>query len=98
MLDTGIHIKRLKPKRAEMMLRKLGYAPAIVKTMVSHYMLTCGYQLCYTMGKHEIEKLERKYVPRLGVKKFYKIFLEGGQIPFHFIAKRLEHFLCKKNS
>jgi len=98
MLDVGMRINKLTPEDAEGKLRNLGYTPSIVKNMVRHYMLTRGYQLCYTIGKYEIEKLEKRFLSKLGMKKFYTLLLNGGQIPFHLVKMKMEDFLCKKNS
>jgi len=93
-----MRINKLTPEDAEGKLRNLGYTPSIVKNMVRHYMLTRGYQLCYTIGKYEIEKLEKRFLSKLGMKKFYTLLLNGGQIPFHLVKMKMEDFLCKKNS
>jgi len=98
MLDTGLWIKKITPKKAEEMLKYLGYSPTLAKGMIKHYLLTCGYQLCYTIGKYEIEKLEKTFLSRLGAKRFYSILLKGGQIPFHLVKRRMEEHICKKNS
>ena len=98
LLDVGIRINRFTVNDAETKLEELGYSRSLVRNMVRHYLLTCGYQLCYTIGKHEIEALEKMFVPRLGLRKFFDLLLKGGQLPFDLIKKRLEALVCKKNS
>ncbi len=98
MLDVGIRINKLKAQQAQELLSGLGYRPRTVKSMLRHYLLTPGYQLCYTMGKFEIERLKRRFSSRLGLKKFHDLLLAGGEIPFSLLAKRMEGQLCRKNS
>ena len=98
MLDVGIRIKRLKYHDAERMLKGLGYPSHIVKAMMRHYVLSPGYQLCYTIGKFEFDRLRDKFAQRRGLKKFHDIILESGQIPFDLLEERLEEKLCSRNS
>ncbi|MFH1578471.1 MAG: DUF885 family protein [Candidatus Omnitrophota bacterium] len=96
-LDVGIRINKMSLADASKQLRWLGYSPGRVKAMLKHYTLTYGYQLCYTVGKFEIERLRDKFSPLLGIKKFHNSLLAGGQLPFDLIKKKLES-LCRKNS
>jgi len=65
--------------------------------MIRHYSLTPGYQLCYTIGKFEIERLKKKFAPKLGLKKFHQLLLQGGQIPFELVERRIEAQRCRKD-
>jgi uncharacterized protein (DUF885 family) len=96
-LDVGIRINKIKLSDAEKDLRWLGYSPSRVKAMLQHYLLTPGYQLCYTIGKFEIEKLKKKFAPKMGLKNFHDCLLTGGQIPFDLLEKRMEK-LCRVSS
>ncbi|MBL7081776.1 MAG: DUF885 family protein [Candidatus Omnitrophica bacterium] len=96
-LDVGIRIKKIKLSDAARELCWLGYNPSRVKAMLKHYVFTYGYQLCYTIGKFEIEKLRRQFAPRMGIKNFHNCLLRGGQLPFDLIKRRMEK-LCQKNS
>ena len=98
MLDVGIRIKKIKLADAEAKLTRLGYAPRTVKLMLRHYLLTCGYQLCYTIGSFELERLKNKYAHRIGLKVFHDCVLESGQIPFHLLEKKLEDRLCRQKA
>ncbi len=93
MLDVGIRINKLKVEDAARLLRGLGYDQRIVKLMLRHYVLTVGYQLCYTIGKFEIERLAKRFSSRLGLKKFHNLLLNGGQIPFDLAERRIEREL-----
>ncbi|MGD9014615.1 MAG: DUF885 family protein, partial [Candidatus Omnitrophota bacterium] len=96
-LDVGIRINKMQPSEAADELRWLGYSTERVKAMLRHYLLTCGYQLCYTIGKFEIENLRNKFVPLMGIKNFHSCLLSAGQLPFDSIKKRMER-QCKMNS
>ncbi len=96
-LDVGLKINKIKPSDAAGQLRRLGYSPSGVKTMLRHYMLTYGYQLCYTIGKFELEELSKSFVPQMGIKNFHNCLLSGGELPFDLIRRRLKR-LCRKDS
>jgi len=96
-LDVGIRINKMKSSDAAAELCWLGYSPGRVKAMLRHYILTCGYQLCYTIGKFEIESLRKRFVSRMGIKNFHDYLLAGGELPFDCIKNRMER-LCKLNS
>lgn len=98
MLDVGMRINKFNYADAGRLLKDLGYSSNIVKSMLKHYILTPGYQLCYTIGKFEIDLLKNKFSAKLGLKKFHDSLLEAGQIPFYLIETRLEKKLCQKNS
>lgn len=89
MLDVGIRINKLKVSDAQQMLLNLGYDLKSVKLMLRHYVLTIGYQLCYTVGKFELERLRRKFAARIGLKKFHDLILNSGQIPFDLLERRI---------
>ena len=97
MLDVGIRINRLQTKDAQKLLENLGYEKNKVRLMIGHYLLTPGYQLCYTTGKFEINLLRKRYAEKTGLKKFHQLLLEGGQIPFNLVEARIKDYLCKKN-
>jgi len=96
-LDVGIRIRKIKLSDAERELRWLGYGSSRVRAMLRHYVLTYGYQLCYTIGKFEIERLKEKFATRIGMKNFHNCLLTGGQLPFDLIKKRMER-ICQKDS
>ena len=98
MLDVGVRINKLKVGDAQKLLEGLGYDPGAVKLMLRHYLLSPGYQLCYTIGKFEIDRLKKKFSVKLGLKKFHQLLLEGGQIPFDLIERRMENYLCRRRS
>ncbi len=52
----------------------------------------CRPQLCYSLGRYEILNLKKKYAALMGQEQFHRRLLEGGELPFHFIAKEFENF------
>ncbi|NQT22328.1 MAG: DUF885 family protein [Candidatus Omnitrophica bacterium] len=95
MLDAGVRINKISLEDAKRMLSDLGYEPDIVKSMVDHYILTPGYQLCYTVGKFEIEQLKNRFSHTMGLKKFHDALLESGEAPFDLIKERMDKLICK---
>jgi uncharacterized protein (DUF885 family) len=51
--------------------------------------LNPGYQVCYSLGNYEFTQLKSAYAASLGNKRFHEHLLEGGELPFHLIDKRL---------
>jgi len=98
MLDVGLRIDRMTIIDGQRMLRGLGYSQKTARVMAKHYALTPGYQLCYTIGKYTIERLRENFAQRRGIKQFHDALLEGGQIPFPLVERRLKEKLCRKNS
>ncbi|MFC1577304.1 DUF885 family protein [Candidatus Omnitrophota bacterium] len=98
MLDVGLRTNKLTLNKAGSMFLNIGYTPKVVKAMLEHYPLTIGYQLCYTIGKFEIEELRRRFIGGAGLKRFNELLLKGGQIPFDLAGERLERIIWKKNS
>jgi len=92
MLDVGLRIKRMTLEDAARKLVGLGYSKKIVKSMVSNYALTCGYQLCYTLGKYEFDELRKKFMPKFGMKRFHDLVLASGEIPFDLLERKLKSY------
>jgi uncharacterized protein (DUF885 family) len=87
----------MTPRDAAEQLQWLGYSSRRIKAMLKHYILTYGYQLCYSIGKFEIERLMKRFAPRLGRKNFHDCLLAGGELPFELIKRRMDK-LCQKTS
>ncbi|MFC1514568.1 DUF885 family protein [Candidatus Omnitrophota bacterium] len=96
MLDSGIRTKEMSIAQAQKELIGLGYPPRLVAIMLRHYLLTPGYQLCYTIGKYELERLKKTYAPTIGARTFHDLVLESGQIPFALLEKKLEAYRCQR--
>ena len=89
LIDVGLRSGRLRMEDARRLLEKLGFSRRKCAQQVERYTLTAGYQLCYFLGCREILKLRRKFQPRLGRRRFHELLLNGGQIPFSCVEKRL---------
>ena len=71
------------------LLEDAGFSHREAGNQIKRFRLTPGYQLCYTIGSHEILKLRQRYATLLPIDRFHRLLLEGGEIPFHLIEKRL---------
>ena len=75
------------------LLTTTGFTREEAISQINRFRLYPGYQLCYSLGSFEIKELKEKYVPGLGSRKFHDALLEGGEIPFQSVEKRLENAL-----
>ena len=89
-IDVGLTTGMLAKEDAIALLTTAGFTPEEANTQVDRFRLNPGYQLCYSLGRHEIMKLRETYGIRTDRDKFHKELLEGGQLPFHQIEKRFK--------
>jgi uncharacterized protein (DUF885 family) len=71
-------------------IENLGFSPERAHRQVRRFALTPGYQSCYFLGSHEILRLRDEFAPRTGLKLFHDMLLEGGEIPFCLVERRLQ--------
>ena len=90
-IDVGIHTGRLDRGEAIGMLVAAGFSPDESGRQVDRFRLNPGYQLCYGLGRHEFVSLKKKFASRFGEDRFHRLLLQGGELPFHLIDKRLSH-------
>lgn len=93
LLDLGLHTGKVSLEEAKARLAELGYHPRRAYLQARQYTLTYGYQLCYTVGKSEILRLRDRFASKIGLKGFHDFLLQGGEIPFEWIEKRLEKLI-----
>ena len=74
---------------ATALLADAGFSFEEAANQVSRFRLNPGYQLCYSLGRFEIMRLREMFGPRMGLNRFHRCILEGGELPFHMIEKRL---------
>ncbi|HEC68829.1 MAG TPA: DUF885 family protein [Candidatus Omnitrophica bacterium] len=98
LLDVGIRTNKIKLSSIKSMLKNLGYPEKRIPVMIEHYLLMPGYQLCYTIGKLEFQRLKEKYAHYKGLKKFLEFILNQGEIPFALLEEKLKEEICPKNS
>ncbi len=88
-IDIGLSSGRLLPDDAQRLLTTAGFSPDEARGQIDRFRLNPGYQLCYSLGRFEILRLREAYAGKKGHDGFHRLLLEGGQLPFHLIEKRL---------
>jgi uncharacterized protein (DUF885 family) len=88
-IDVGLHTGILARENAIELLTTTGFSSEEANAQIDRFHLNPGYQLCYTLGRHEIRKLKKTHTPRIGGVQFNRQLLQGGELPFHLIDKRL---------
>jgi hypothetical protein len=91
-LDLELHTGAISLEQGAGRLEALGYAPRDARKQARRITLTPGYQLCYTLGKHCMLDLRRRFVPPLSLKDFHAIVLGSGQVPFPCLDQALDAF------
>jgi uncharacterized protein (DUF885 family) len=56
-----------------------------------------GHHILDHLRIHHPNPIRRRSAPTLGLKEFHEILLDGGQLPFHLVEKRLEARKGKKD-
>ena len=95
-IDVGLALGKLTENDAVDLLKTCGFASEEALRQLDRYHLNPGYQLCYCYGSYEFKQLKKKYGHRLEGKNFHSFLLEGGELPFHLIKKRLENLRNKE--
>ena len=90
-IDVGLTIGELSENQAVEILKTCGFGSEEALRQLDRYRLNPGYQLCYSYGSHEFKRLKKHYGDLLKGKDFHSFLLEGGELPFHLIEKRLEN-------
>lgn len=90
MLDVKLHTGGITLDEAAIEIEKLGFSRQRAERQVRRFALTPGYQSCYFVGSYEILQLRDRFLARLGVTGFHDRLLNGGEIPFKFVEKRLQ--------
>lgn len=89
-IDVGLCTGMLTREEGIELLTGAGFTGEEAKNQIDRFVLNPGYQLCYSLGCYEILKLRELYGIQLGRDPFHSKLLEGGELPFHLIAKRFE--------
>jgi uncharacterized protein (DUF885 family) len=90
-IDVGLTLGELTAKDAVNLLKICGFASQEASRQLDRFRLNPGYQLCYCYGSHEFKELKKKYGHCLEGNDFHSFLLEGGELPFHLIARRFEN-------
>jgi hypothetical protein len=89
-LDLELHVGTISLEQGAKRLEAMGYAPRDAGKQARRITLTPGYQLCYTLGKHGLLDLRRRYVPPLSLEDFHALVLGSGQVPFDCLEQVLD--------
>jgi uncharacterized protein (DUF885 family) len=95
-IDIGLATARISTEDAMALLKVCSFSPGEAKRQIDRFRLNPGYQVCYSLGNFEFARLKSKYAARLGSKRFHEYLLNGGELPFHLIDKRLAD-ICLNN-
>ncbi len=88
-IDIGLNSGRLVHEDAMRLLTTAGFSPEEARGQIDRFGLNPGYQLCYSLGRFEILRLREAYAGQMGHDTIHALLLEGGELPFHLIEKRL---------
>jgi hypothetical protein len=88
-IDTGLASGLLGHDRALELLTVAGFSREEARNQLDRFRLNPGYQLCYSLGRYELSRLRESYGSRLDRDGFHREILQGGELPFHLIEKRL---------
>ncbi len=95
-IDVGLHAGFLTLADAVELLTTAGFSREEAQRQIYRFQLNPGYQLCYSLGRYEIMRLKKSYENQMGSEQFHAFLLEGGELPFHWIEKRLQSLNRKK--
>jgi hypothetical protein len=88
-IDVGLTSGRIDLAAAIDLLLTAGFSRRSALRQIGRFRLNPGYQVCYSLGRYEIQALKRRFGAAMGVDAFHAAVLEGGQLPFHLIDRRL---------
>jgi hypothetical protein len=103
-IDVGRYLGKLSRSDAIDLVVKAGFSPVEAAIQTDRFQLNPGYQLCYLLGCFEFERLRKMFVRspstyssealdpgagKLPEEQFHSFLLNGGELPFHLVEKRL---------
>jgi uncharacterized protein (DUF885 family) len=89
-IDVGLPTGLITQNNAVELLTTSGFSREEAVRQIHRFQLNPGYQLCYSLGRYEIMRLKKAYGTRMGNEAFHAFLLKGGELPFHWIEKRLQ--------
>jgi uncharacterized protein (DUF885 family) len=92
-IDVGITTDKLRPDDAVELLGICGFSRQEAHRQVDRFRLNPGYQLCYSLGCQEFQRLKATYGGQMDTTRFHNLLLDGGELPFHLIALRFDEIL-----
>jgi len=88
-IDAGLATGMLGRQEGLALLTTTGFSLEEATAQVERFAINPGYQVCYTLGRYEIERLRAASGAHLDRDRFHRYLLEGGEVPFHLLARRL---------
>ncbi len=88
-VDIGLATGKIDMAAAIGLLEACGFSTLEARRQVDRFRLNPGYQLCYTLGCYELRRLRDYFCGPMDRNLFHRLILEGGELPFHLIEKRL---------
>ena len=92
-VDVGLTTGKIELDDAVHLLNVCGFSPGEARQQVDRFRLNPGYQLCYSLGCHEVKELKASFGSRMDTALFHRFLLDGGELPFHLIDMRFEELL-----
>jgi uncharacterized protein (DUF885 family) len=92
-IDVGLPAGFLCIEDAIGLLKTAGFSREEAQRQIDRFQLNPGYQLCYSLGRYEIIRLKETFGAQVGNETFHSFLLEGGELPFQWIEKRLQKML-----
>jgi hypothetical protein len=89
LVDVGLTTGMFERDAAVELIVQSGFSRAEAQAQIKRFILSPGYQLCYTLGSLEILKLRERYGTLLSSDRFHALLLGSGQLPFHLIDEHL---------
>ena len=89
-VDVGLTTEKISLDDAIHLLNVCGFSPEEARRQVDRFRLNPGYQLCYSLGCHELKQLKASCGRQMKETDFHTLLLEGGELPFHLIKKRFD--------
>jgi hypothetical protein len=90
-IDVGLTTGKLSATDALNLLDTCSFTPGEARRQIDRFRLNPGYQVCYSLGNYEFNRLKSAYAAGLGNNRFHRHLLDGGELPFHLLDKRLEY-------
>ena len=96
-VDVGLTTGKINLENAIRLLKVCGFSSEEAHRQVDRFRLNPGYQLCYSLGSNEFKQLRVSCGRYMDETRFHTFLLEGGELPFHLIEKRLAASIRSNN-
>lgn len=90
LIDLRRHSGAYDREQSARLLVRSGFSRPEALTQVDRFQLNPGYQVCYTSGLLELQRLRRAWGPVLGAERFHELVLSLGELPFDHLERCLK--------